>query len=314
MKRHQIILAAVLAVQVALAAIIYWPRTTADGAPAKLFGDLTADQVTRLMIEAQGDERIVLSREMGAWSLPEADGYPARDETVTEFVEKLVDLGSDRLVTETAASHERLQVTDDTYQRRITIGATDGLERVVLLGSSPAYGATHVRLEGEDEVYMTSDLSAWEANTAASGWVESGYLQLATADLQQVTVSNAQGTVTVVQSAPDEWSLVGMAEGEVVDTYAVASYGQRVASISLLEPLGKTEDPGYGLSDPSATISITLADRTVTLRVGAKDPLDNSYVIKSSESPYYVRVSEYVVKEYVEGSRETLLQQPEVTE
>lgn len=314
MKRHQIILAAVLAVQVALAAIIYWPRTTADGAPAKLFGDLTADQVTRLTIEAQGDERIVLSREMGAWSLPEADGYPARDETVTEFVEKLVDLGSDRLVTETAASHERLQVTDDTYQRRITIGATDGLERVVLLGSSPAYGATHVRLEGEDEVYLTSDLSAWEANTAASGWVESGYLQLATADLQQVTVSNAQGSVTVVQSAPDEWSLVGVAEDETVDTYAVASYGQRVASISLLEPLGKTEDPGYGLSDPSATISITLADRTVTLRVGAKDPLDNSYVIKSSESPYYVRVSEYVVKEYVEGSRETLLQQPEVTE
>jgi len=314
MKRHQIVLAAVLAVQVALAAIIYWPRTTADETPSKLLGDLTAEQVTRLTIEAQGDERIVLSRELGSWNLPEADGYPARDETVTAFVEKLVALGSERRVTETVASHERLQVTDDSYQRRITLGANDGSEQVVLLGSSPAYGATHVRLEGEDAVYMTSDLSAWEANTAASGWVESGYLQLATADLQQVTVTNAQGAITVVQGAPDEWSLVGVAEGETVDTYAVSSYGQRAASISLLEPLGKTEDPGYGLSEPSATIVITLADRTVTLRVGAKDPLDNSYVIKSSESPYYVRVSEYVVKEYVEDSRESLLVQPEVSE
>jgi len=314
MKRHHIILTAVLVVQVVLAAIIYWPRTTADGGASKLLGELTADEVARLTIEAQGGERIVLSRETGAWNLPEADGYPARDETVMAFVDKMVDLGSERRVTETAASHERLQVTDESYQRRITLGTSDGSEQVVLLGSSPAYGATHVRLEGEDEVYMTSDLSAWEANTAASGWVESGYLQLDTADLQQVTVTNAQGTITVVQSAPDQWTLVGVVEGEAVDQYAVTSFGQRAASISLLEPLGKTEAPEYGLGEPSATISITLVDRTVTLRVGAKDPLDNSYVIKSSESPYYVRVSEYVVKAYVEDARETLLQQPEVTE
>ncbi len=52
------------------------------------------------------------------------------------------------------------------------------------------------------------------------------------------------------------------------------------------------------------------AVETYTLRVGAKDDEDNSYVVSSSESPYYVRVSNYTVKDFVERTRDDFLEQP----
>jgi hypothetical protein len=48
-----------------------------------------------------------------------------------------------------------------------------------------------------------------------------------------------------------------------------------------------------------------------TLLVGAQSEQDNSYVLKSSESPYYVRVAEYTAQDWVENTREDFLDRPE---
>ena len=45
----------------------------------------------------------------------------------------------------------------------------------------------------------------------------------------------------------------------------------------------------------------------VALLIGPFDPDDNSYAVISSESPYYVRVAEYSVKDLVENTRDDLL-------
>jgi hypothetical protein len=64
------------------------------------------------------------------------------------------------------------------------------------------------------------------------------------------------------------------------------------------------------MDEPSAVATIETADRTVTLRIGAQDPEDNSYVAISSESPYYVRVAEFSVQNLVENAREDFLEVP----
>jgi hypothetical protein len=50
--------------------------------------------------------------------------------------------------------------------------------------------------------------------------------------------------------------------------------------------------------------------KTSTLRVGAKDDKDGSFVVISSESPYYVRVAGYSVENFVEKARDYFLQAP----
>jgi hypothetical protein len=311
MKRHQIILAGVLVVQVALGAVLLWPRSAKTVAAAPLLVEAQAEDVVGLTIEESGGKQIALRRETGAWVLPAADNYPAQAEAIDTLINKLVVLKTDRLVTRTAASHKRLQVAADDLQRRITLALSDGQQIVLYLGSSPAYGATHVRLDGRDETYLTSDLSSWETNTAATNWVDSRYLDLVATDIVAVTVTNAQVTITVRQPEADTWTLDGLAEGETVDDYAISSFAARAGSLTLQEPLGLTEQPEYGLAEPLATVSIALADRTVTVTVGSKSAADNSYVIKSSESPYFVRAAEYAVRDLVEYTRDQLLQQPE---
>ena len=80
-------------------------------------------------------------------------------------------------------------------------------------------------------------------------------------------------------------------------------------------PLGKMEQDAYGLKAPSAVITVKTRDqagtiKTSTLRVGAKDEKDSSFVVISSESPYYVRVAGYAVQNFVEKARDYFLQLP----
>jgi hypothetical protein len=44
--------------------------------------------------------------------------------------------------------------------------------------------------------------------------------------------------------------------------------------------------------------------------VGAQSEEDNSYVVSSSESPYYVRVADYTVENFVERVRDDFLELP----
>ena len=77
----------------------------------------------------------------------------------------------------------------------------------------------------------------------------------------------------------------------------------------MLAPLGKANLDADGMETPRAVVTIETADnRTVTLRIGAQDSSDKSYVVISSESPYYVRVAEYAVRDLVEKAYDDFLQ------
>jgi len=110
-----------------------------------------------------------------------------------------------------------------------------------------------------------------------------------------------------------------LAEGETLDQTAVETVVNRAALVTMVAPLGTEEQDSYGMQQPGAVVTVrTQSDETgeksYTLRVGAKDPDDNSYVVISSESPYYVRVSEFAVKDLVEKARDGFLELPPTPE
>ncbi|MFH1085412.1 MAG: hypothetical protein V1772_06590, partial [Chloroflexota bacterium] len=74
--------------------------------------------------------------------------------------------------------------------------------------------------------------------------------------------------------------------------------------------LSKQVEPAYGLETPLAVAALQMADRTVTVRVGAQDPTDKSYVVQASSSPYIVRALEYSVQDLVTYTRQDLLAKP----
>jgi len=230
------------------------------------------------------------------------------EENVSTLLQAIVGLEAERRVTQTSGSHARLQVAGDEFNRRVEIELADGTRHVLYLGSSPSFQALHVRAEGQDDVYLTSALTAEDAGAGAVDWVERTYFSMPSEEVTSLTLENANGTFRFAKEG-EEWMMDGLA-GESFDADRFQTVLSRATSVSLLAPLGRKELAEYGLDTPAAVVSIETsgdAPSTVVLTVGAQDAEDSSYVVKSSESPYYVRVSEFSVNELVTHARDEFL-------
>ena len=99
----------------------------------------------------------------------------------------------------------------------------------------------------------------------------------------------------------------GLEAEESFDVNRFRTILTRSTSVSLLRPLGREEQADYGMDEPSAVVTLETGGdepKSYTLTVGAQDPDDSSYVVKSSESPFYVRVSEFAVNDLVTRTRD----------
>lgn len=315
MNRLNQILVVLLVLQLVVAAIILVPRPAPAGEGESLFPDVEASRIVGLTITGADGTTLQLAKRDGTWVLPGADDYPVQEDKVPPVLDKLAALQADSLVTETSASHKRLKVAEDEFERLVEFELDDGTSYRLYFGSSPSFGATHVRAEGQDEVYLTSELSAQDLGTAASAWVDRAYLDVPEDQIVALTVENTNGTLDLRDVGEAGWMLTDQADDETLDQSTVTSLANRAAYVTLLRPLGREEKPEYGMANPSAVVTIRThseegEDQTYTLWVGAQDAEDNSYVIRSSESPYYVRVSEFSVQDFVEYTRDDLMEQP----
>ncbi|TEU17985.1 MAG: DUF4340 domain-containing protein [Anaerolineales bacterium] len=310
MKRHNQILAGILVIQIILGIVVFWPKSAATGASEPLFPDMEVGDIVDLAIADADDNSVQLKKVSGDWVLPDADDYPAQADKITPLLDKMVGLTTGRLVTRTDASHKRLQVAPDDFMRRIDFETADGTKHTFYLGSSPRYGTTHFRVDGQSETYLTSELSTWETKADAASWVDTAYLSVSQDDVTKMTLENTNGTFTFTKDDEGTWTMDGLAADETLDENKVTSLIQRAASVNMTSPLGKEKKATYGMDEPNAVVTLETGDKTITLRVGAKEPDANRYVVISSESPYYVRVSEYSVKDLVEKTRDDFLQVP----
>jgi hypothetical protein len=108
----------------------------------------------------------------------------------------------------------------------------------------------------------------------------------------------------------------GLGEGEAASDAAIAALVSSATSIRMVRPLGTEERASYGMHAPKAVLTLRAlssegTQSTYTLQVGAQNEQDGSYVLKASESPYYVQVAEYTVADWLDKTRDDFLEQPE---
>ena len=90
------ILVVVLALQIVLVAVVFWPRPASSVAGGEsLFVELEADQIVRLTISGPDGNQIRLAKSPDVWVLPEADDYIAQGSKINEFLGRIVELKAD---------------------------------------------------------------------------------------------------------------------------------------------------------------------------------------------------------------------------
>lgn len=325
MNRRNLILGAVLLVQLVLVALLWWPRSSVAGESGPLLADVTADEITGIVIDGDG-RTVTLARNDSGWVLPEADDYPVNEVSVTSLISKVVALDMSRPVANTAGSHRRLQVDADDYVRKVDLTTSDGATHTLYLGTSPSARATHVRLDGQNTVYLQNSMSTTDLRSEVSSWINTSFLSAVSADVQAITLENANGVFALQRDVDDTWTMDGLEEGETVNQSEANALATRATLISMNHPLGKGLKEEYGLEPPLATLSVTLASTaTITdatgalvssyeIAVGTQNPDDNTYPVRTTLSEYIVAVPAATLTSLISDTRDSLVVAPVITD
>jgi hypothetical protein len=309
LNRYQWILAGVLVIQIILAIVVNLPqRTQATSGP--LLEGFDPNAIVEIRIENQTGDRLLLQQIDSEWVLPQKGDFPVNGEKVAELLEKVEKVQTNRLVTRTASSHSQLKVAEDDFISQIVLKKADGTLQRLFLGTSGGAGATHIRYSVNDRVYLTADLAAWEVSPTMSSWIDTTYLTLNQEQIMAVRIQNTNGTFNFTKGDDSLWIYEGVGEGEEFDTEAFLTTVNRLASIRMLEPLGTEVQPSWGFEDPGATVVFELQDETqstrqLTLTIGGM--LADNYAAKSSDSPYYVKITPVYASSLLEMSHDSLL-------
>jgi len=149
--------------------------------------------------------------------------------------------------------------------------------------------------------------------------VDTQYFSVDKDQMATLTLENENGRFEFEKDDAGTWTMKGLAADETLNQNNVKGLASRAASVRMLRPLGKETQDDYGLDSPSATVTVETKDdegnvKTYSLQVGAQSEEDNSYVVTSSESPYYVRVSSHIVQDFTQKTRDNFLELPPTPE
>ena len=307
-NRANQLLGGLLVAQVVLAAVVFWPRATAAGGGLLFAGQVEAEIVALAITDGDG-KRVALAKDGQQWVLPEADAFPADGDKVAPLLRKIEQLRTGRLVTVTEGSHARLQVAEQKFNRKMQITWSDGAQNTLLLGSTAGAGATHFRLLEESEVYLTADLTPWEANTAASNYIDTQFFSVPRDAITAITLQNGNGSFTFAKR-DEKWTWSESTADETLDDTVLNGLLSQVSSVRMIAPLGKVPKPSYGFEQPLATATITSevggALQEHVLRVGAER--EGNYVFSASGAEYYVSVSAYTAGNLIDKTHADFVQ------
>jgi hypothetical protein len=259
MNRTQWTLAGTLVVQIVLIALVtIGSAPTAAVAPHALFPALASLTPAKVEVEEGKDKSVVLERTASGWAL-ETDGYPVDASKMNTLLQSLKSLEVRAPVVSSRKYHPALKVSDDTFERRVRVWDAGGGDPKVdlLVGTSPKYGVTHVRAEGQDAVYEAAGLSTYDLRADGNAWVDTAFVNVPFDEVTGIKVRNAKGAFELEKNGAD-WTVApaSAAHGKKLDRTKAEAFIRSVASMRMSEPAGSSTDPSYGLAEPAATVEI----------------------------------------------------------
>ena len=309
------LLAAALVVQIAILVVTRLPGRVE--APEPLLAGFTVEAATRIEIDDSTGVSVVLARAEAGWMLPDAGAYPADGTRVAGLLGHLAAARRDRPVVRTQAGQRELRVVPDAFERRMQVHAGE-VEHLLYIGTSAGTRSAHVRVDGQNEVWSVAELAPWQVPADVSSWIDPLYLRVEPDRVAAFELVNAAGSFRF-ERAEDGWTVAGLQAAEALDQERVSAFVDRLSTLRMRRPLGTELLDRYRLDPPAAVVRLTLsagqgegededeAGVTVQLTVGAADTAGDAYVVKSSESEYYVEVSSFTLSDLVDADRSTFV-------
>lgn len=263
--------------------------------------------------------QVVLKKEGTQWVVASAGGYPADQEKLSKLLDDLKAMKTRGPVVSKASYHKKLEVADDKHQRKLVLkGGPAPVE--LYLGSSPAYKKLHVRLVGQEEVAVVDGLSTYDVGPKGADWVDKKYLDIAEKDVWAVRIQNKNGQLALEKDpVSGAWTALGAKPTDKPNKSVIDDLVRKARSANLEEPVGKGDNPAWGLGSPLATVTLVTGTSTIAgtpppkteevrLLIGAQDGAKSRYFVKASTKEHVVLLPKWSVEPLLEKAPKDLVE------
>jgi hypothetical protein len=284
------ILAILLLLQLVLATALYWPEAQQRGAPAALLAGARAD-VTGLTVSGESSE-VTLSRGDSGWTLD--SGLPADAARVDLLLGALLESDPGYAIANSDSAARRFEVSEEEFQRRVSLATEGGETLTAYIGSSPAFRKVHARADGSSAIHVL-DLNSYDAPTAAESWL----------DRKLLAVNSVDGIALAEQRfvlAEDSWVREGDDAADA-DAQALEDLVQALAS---LQVSGLAGEEDRALAEAGATaVALTLSRQGESVSLTLLEN-DDRYFARSSRFPQLFNTSSYDAERIIDAARALL--------
>lgn len=242
------ILAGVLAAQLALAAVTWWPRSDVASEAAPLVdaaaADVSAIEIQGMSAPGAAADPVRLVREGGTWVVASANGYPADPGKITELLDRLTGIRLRDPITTQATSQRQLGVAADAYTRKVTLAA-GGRTTTFYLGAGQG-SSVNVRRDGTNEVYRVPGFTAWTVGDAPARYFDTSYVKVDPATVTSLTVRNAAGALTLRQEG-GAW-ISAEDPTRPIDAREAQGLARKLLDVRMTKPVARGMAPDHGLT------------------------------------------------------------------
>jgi hypothetical protein len=309
------LLGALLALQLLLA---WWVFSVGDDLsaqpPSAALLAFEPAQITSIRIAGAPGEELVLDKSDAAWVLPTAWNAPADASQVEQFLQRLHGLQQGLPVAGTAGARQRFEVAEEKFQRHVTLLAAGEPVASVYFGTSPGLRKVHARNAGADRVYAVS-FAIYEAPDQADDWLDKALLRIGENELRAIEFDGLSLTRAAGEEASGSapWQLLGADAGADLQQDKATALAAAVARLQVRKVLGDADQPVYQQAAPRLRLRLRGADADAIDWTLSKPEQGESYVLKSSQYPWYFEVSDWSAQALLEAAtRQALLAAPSV--
>ncbi len=226
MKKKIPLLAGVLVLQLVVALSLFlWEGDRSGNFTTEPLMSFEPAQLDKLIV-SDGDSEVVLSKKGEQWQLSSA-GLPVTDDKLDRLLEKLKGLQTAWPVTTTSSSHERFEVSDNKARRKISLYQGDKAVAELYVGTSPGFKKSHVRVDGQDEVYAL-EFNAYDAPATTKEWLDKSLLAVK-------SVTKIKGKDYTLSKKGESWLIDPVQENREIYTDNVDNLVKAVGAFKILD-------------------------------------------------------------------------------
>lgn len=228
---------------------------------------LSNKTIDKLVIN-DGNKTITIEKQNQYWRLPDSFGLKASQSKVEGLIKKLEKLTTSWPVATTSSSHQRFEVDNNKFQRKLEIYNQGVVVDTLYVGTSSGFKKSHLRAQQGDDVYALN-LNDYELPLSTKDWLDKSILKID----KPVTVKGADFELV---NQTNNWKLADEKSDEKLDVAKVNNLVNALKNITITD----IADGKISFNDNPIELQINTQGDNIDLQLFS---LNDKYFIKHSK-------------------------------